>query len=636
MPPIIENKVGNLMRTLFLGLVLLSFQAEAKTYSICADSYERAKLELASMIHSSVSKFQSKEIISQRESGEENVISTIAQTNKVESHLDLVDIELSINDTQKCAKVDSDTQVAHTKALIETTKTYTAANLPKENEKKAATLDKWLNNILSAQHMMNVFGKDISIEDELELATRYKTLSDLHTETLLHMDALVYKGCDKNRSKALHALDQEIFTLSKRKEEGFFDSLTSLFENDDMKLKVMLFSPYIKYRENNKEQCAYIIKSQLLTVANKMRHKLVGFQTTLLPKAPKKSKEKLENWLSHVDVTYTLMEVFKNDFNPSQLQQVQTLKANLNKALKDLKPQYIMFQAAGATDVKVKLNGKNVALNEKMYLPEGVYSYIASASGFCEIKASITLDKLEDEIVEIDFFRQNYPTVLFVSDIDFIAMVDGISVKPNTRTEIKRCNQEVPYLVKSSSQSYQDSIFLRPGAAITKEFDFLNKQELEIFSDAKTKRFTVKNDEKISDSLTSYASKKLIFRIRNKPESGSLMLEKSGHFVYSPEQGFVGKVNFDYIIENGNEKSPTKVAIIDVSGNPLQKPVPATTNAITEKVAQTEANSENVDQEKFEAFLFDRLQAKDVETLKKAKQQFPQSFDTWWKKMGGK
>jgi len=630
------------MRYLLLVILFISSQVEAKTYSICADNYEKAKLELASMINSSISRVQSKDVISHRSNDSEDVFSSIAQSSRVESHLDLVDIQLSIRGDQKCAQVDSEQQENHTRSLLQQTKTFTVNNLPEDKNKKVAMLDEWLRTITATQQMINVFGQNYPAKESSELSSRYKKLSDLHTETVLAIENLVFKGCGDSKQEALQTLNQEIFTTRKEEDKGFLDALTSVFK-DEKELPVSLFSAYIEHRDHENNQCAYLVKAKLLNIALNMKNKINTFNPNSLPEDPKQSYKTLENWISHVDITHSLMTVFDSDFTLAQLNNTQALKNTLEKKFNKLIPQSITFHASGATNVKITLNGKKITLNQKSYVPEGVYNYVLSSPGFCDAKDSITIDKLEDEVIDIDFDGYEYPTVLFISDNNFTAMVDGIPVKPNVRTKIKRCDIKVPYLVKSATQSYKDSIYLRAGGSITKEFSFLNKQELAIFSNAKTKQFTVRNDEKISDSLTSYSSKKLIFKIENQPSSGNLNLDDSGHFVYTPEAGYVGKVNFEYRIENDGDESPIKVALITVTGKGKQLVAPAVSTAKKQQNQTEEENTEakkvklaeseeNVDQAKLEAFLFQKLEEKDIETLKAAQARFPKAFEIWMNK----
>ena len=632
-------------------VILFAVTTQAKQYTMCAKTYTEAKLELASMIHSSIDAVQSKSIKSQRSNGAESVSSTIEQTNSVESHLDLVKMTLYKEGKKKCAKIESKEQVAHTKALLGKTKQFSVQNLPKANKKKVATLEKWLAVIRTTEQMVNVFGESVSTKDKATLITQYKMFSDLHTETLLQIDSLVFKGCANDKEKALQALDQTIFTHSKHKKKGFFDTMTSWISSDDEVLQVMLFESYISIRKKRSKTCAYVVKAELLLATEKMAYKLEGFKIARLPQEPKEKLKQIDSWIKHINVTYSLMQVFSKEFTREQLKSVTAKKSLLVEERKKIIPQSMVFHVLGTTNAEIVINGKEIKANKRLFFPAGTYNYVVSAKGYCPLKGSIELEALEDEVISINLDGQQYPTVLFVSDIDFTAMVDGISIQPNVRKTIERCSQEVPYLVKVNTQSYQGSLDLDPGEVITKNFSFLSIAEKEVFSDAKTQHFSVKNDEKISDTLSTRDSKKLHFNVINSPKSGTLKLDKSGHFVYTPELDFIGKVSFDYIIINGDEKSSTKVAVIEVTGIKkavVVKPVPIPVSVVAKKEPEKKSVKEvapkkesktekpaKVDEVKLEAFLNAKLKENDIATLKQAQKRFPEAFDRWMKKTRG-
>ena len=635
-------------------LLLLSLQLQAKSYKVCANSYANAKLELAAMINATVNNVQSSHVKSERQKGEESVTSTVEQINSIESHLDLVDMELYKKGGQKCVKIEKEAQVKHTKVLLTKTKTFIVKNLPNSGEKKVQVLHEWLEVIVTTQQMLNVFGEGITIDEKLELTNKYKKLSDLLTKTELNIASLVFKGCGSDKKAAQKALDQTIFTHNRQeKKKGFFSSMTSWVSSDDTPLKVTLFEPYITYKKAGRQECAYIVKSKLLALSQAMYSKSDGFKITLLSKTPKKRVETVDNWLQHLDVTYDLMKVYPEVFKPSQLQKIEALKVALMKERKSIIPQSIIFHVTGAEKSVIILNGEQVKVNRPVYLPKGSYAYSVKSDGFCVKKDDVSLDAFEDKVIEIDFSGYAYPTVLFVSDVNFDAMVDGIRITPNIRQSIKKCSQEVPYLVKFNGQSYQGTLDLDPGDTITKNFAFLNAQELAIISDAKTKKFKVSSDEKISERLSSYDSEKLTFSVVNQPTSGNLELDKSGHFIYTPDKKFSGKVSFDYIVDSENKKSSPKVAVIEVVGTKVVKAaaVPVVVKEVKkeipkvekekkvqkeEKVAVKSKKKPDFDVAKFEAFLSARLKAKDMTTLKEAQKRFPEAFDVWMKKVRGK
>jgi len=620
------------VKTVFYIFLLLGLQLDAKSYSMCASSYADAKLELASMVNTTVDAVQSKHIESKKSNGDESVSSTIEQITSVESHLELVDIDLYVEGNKRCAKIRRVDQVHHTMALLAKTKRFSIKNLPIANEKKVAMLEQWLSLMTTTEQMLSVFGDDVSSVDRSALSKKYKIFNDLHTETLLQIEALVFKGCAKSKEKSLSALDQTIFTHATYEKKSFIDSMTSWLSFEESKsLQVMLFEPYIATRVKGAETCTYIIKSELLLIAEKMRYKLEGFKLTTLSKDPKKRLKQLDNWIEHINVTYRLMQVFKSKFTRSQLQSVEIQRATLIAERKKIIPQSIVFHISGTTTAKIVINSREIKANKQVYFPVGSYNYRITAKGFCPIEGSMTLDTLEDEVVSIDFEGHEYPTILFVSDIDFTAMVDGISIQPNVRKSIERCSQEVPYLVKANKQSYQDTLDLDPGDVITKNFSFLDVAEMAIFTDSTTKHFSVKNDEKISDTLSALSSKKLVFKVLNAPKKGVLRVDKSGHFIYTPQEEFIGKVNFDYVIKNAGETSPTKVAIIEITGIVKPKNV----KKEPEKEKKQKENPTKVDEEKLDAFLTQKLKENDIATLKQAQKRFPEAFGRWMKKTRG-
>ena len=117
---------------LFSVLLLSTLQLQAKSYKVCASTYANAKLELASMINATVNNVQSSYVKSERSKGEESVSSTVEQINSIESHLDLVDMELYKKGGQQCVKVEKEAQVKHAGILLTETKTFTTKKPSKQ------------------------------------------------------------------------------------------------------------------------------------------------------------------------------------------------------------------------------------------------------------------------------------------------------------------------------------------------------------------------------------------------------------------------------------------------------------------------------------------------------------------------
>ncbi|SFV60513.1 hypothetical protein MNB_SM-7-764 [hydrothermal vent metagenome] len=416
-----------------------------------------------------------------------------------------------------------------------------------------------------------------------------------------------------------------------------------------------LFEKQIFYKKDKEKTCALVKKSDLFDIAKKLNLEVARFDKSMLDKDPKERYKQIKDFQEHLNVTKALISLFPERFNKSDFNKITHAKKILANALQNTHPQYVLFQVIGTTQpIYIKLNGKLVKPNTKIWLKPGKYNYTISSKGKCPISGEIELELLKDQTIEEDFSDMNYPLLTFYTKDGARIIANGKILKPNVENRIEKCEGEIKYIADFADQSKEGEIDLSPNLSQTIEIKFLTPKELEVFNNAKTKYFTTTDGVAISDSLTPVASKNLHFKIKDDPQHGELELDERGVFNYTPKKGYVGIDSFKYYIETDDDTSAPKVVNITINPSTaptvpvIAKKAPNDTNATkaqkllndlnatkNEIVKETKQKSKEIkkkvtkvmDEERYQRFkAYVNSQQLSVEKLKKLQKAYPVMF----------
>ena len=558
------------LRNILTMSVIVSTSLFAEIYEGCGVSKNSALDELSKTIVSNIDSTYKSDIKVSSQGGEDNVQKDIASYFNATSNITLQNIKYKKKKNLICAYVDSKEQVKYTKKLLKKVKTFDVEFLPDDLDSRLKQLKEWLNDIKHVKQLSVVFLNQETInKDFLELQKKEKQFQDMYDKAILKSKSLVFKGCDKDKDDALEKLNSVIFN-KKKNDSGFFSKVTSIFgsetkEEKTQKMAVELFNSKIKYKKEGEKTCAVIEKSEISNVAKRIYHDLMMFNEKLLSTDQKERYKEIEKLLDKVETAKLLMKPFPNIFTKIEFNKLSNLKAKLEGLKAKTNPQDVKFTVLNGKNYTILVDNKKVDMNKKIYLKEGPHSYEITSKNFCPIKGTFELDKFEEEVITVDVSDYKFPTVLFITDKTPTIAVDGIMVKPNVTTPIKKCSGEVIYIAKYSNQTNKGKITLEPNGKFTQDLEFLTSAEINEFNNVKTRYFKTKTGEKFSESLTSVASDKLKFKVKSSPSHGDLDLDERGTFVYTADKDFVGKVSFEYYIKaEGKGESATKVVNIEI------------------------------------------------------------------------
>ncbi|MBU0631231.1 hypothetical protein KKA17_01160 [bacterium] len=641
-----------LILTLGIPAILL-----AKTYTGCADTKSNALVELSSNINVNIDSGIDRSQHSIRSNEDEDVKSSIQQYSKVTTHLDLVNIKWEDKNSTICASVEKEDQVKHTQALLDKALFYDEKDLPAALTDKVQTLQIWLEDLKQIELLYPVFLDTISAQDRLSITKKEKAFKDIYSKTILQMDSLIWKFCAQDREEALKGLSKKLFNKEDER-KGLFESIKSIVTTNPFASKkkdplINLLEPQITYTNSDKEECAIINKLSLLDLSKKMYADALRFTPSLLEQQDQAKRYKqIENKIEMLNVTISLISLYPNDFSPIDKNTLESKIKDLNGLKKSTYPQNVLFHIQSETPIEITLDGKSIEKNENIYLKDGEHAFTITTQNRCPITENFTMEPFKDIVIDKSFNSMHYPTFLVVSDQDGVnVIVDGSNIPVNKKVDIKKCDGEVIYLAKYGSQSKTDTISLEPDGSTVIELNFLTPQEVAVYNDAKTKKFTTKQDEKFSESLTPLESKKLTFKVETSPNHGSLDLDKSGHFVYTPKENYTGNDSFEYTIKTPDETSSPRVVLIEIT--PTHKIVVAPmmtqenneTKKVDENVSTQQAvkkivkeekveEKKNIDDEKYEKFkkYVEKLgEEHNIEKINKLKEKYPDMFEKFLK-----
>ncbi|MEA2073695.1 MAG: hypothetical protein U9O86_08930 [Campylobacterota bacterium] len=625
-------------------LSILAVTISINAYEGCSNTKRDALMELSGNIKSTVKTSFDQNITV--ENNDESVETKISSYINASTNLSLVNIQYKRKSSDLvCASVNKKDQVENTQKLLDKALLFEEKNLPNNINEKINKLDNWIKDIEELTFLMGAFLEDTTKQQEV-LNKKEKRFKDLYYESLAKSNSLVWRSCEETQEDAIKSLNKKLFkNQSKKDKKGFFSSLFS----SDEDLLIELFDKQINYTKTKKETCAFIKKDELLTIALKMNADVQRFNTSVLDKDPKQRFEQISNYLEHLNVTKAMIALYPKTFDKSNFSKITSVKNQLQNIQKTTYPQFIQFHIKAENSLVIKLDGKVINNNVKYYVIHGDHSYSITAKDRCPIKGSVNLDFKEDEIVSDDFEDKKYPTVLFITDKSPNIFVDGQMVKANIITPIKKCDGEVRYIVKFAGQSRDGEISLSANNSETIELNFLTSQELDIFNDAKTKKFTTTSGAKFSESLTSLASESFIFLLEESTEHGKVILHEKGSFKYISDENFVGLDNFEYVIKSNGKTSAPKVVNITVINSTAPKAIQekkveledtnTTENEVTpviEEEKKVKTQSGEADEERYQKFkTYVDSMPFDKEKIQKLQEKYPSLFNRLLKEKTG-
>ena len=638
---------------LFISSTLFS-----SSYEGCSHTKQDALFSLSGNIRTSiVDNFEQTTTSDSKSANVEEKIESYMQSS---TNLSLVNIKYKKKgESEICAYIEKQDQTQNSKKLLEKALLYEEKNLPKDIDKKIKLLSVWLDDIEQLGYLLSAFVDD-SKEGQEKLNKKEKVFNDLYTDSIAKSDSLVFKSCEQTEEKAKISLNKQMFKNSTKEEKkGFFDSITSLFETDK-ELMLDLFDEQIFYVKKEKTVCAVIKKESLLRVANSMYSEVKRFNEKSLSQKPKEKYKEITNYYEHLNVTKSLLSLFPETFNKKHFKKINSVRLLITKIQKTTYPQFVLFNIKGANNITITLDGKKVKNNEEFYVKKGEHTYTIKAKNRCSFKASFENNLFDDKTVSEDFSEMNFPTVIFLTDKTPNIVVDGKVVQVNVSTQIKKCDGEVHYIAKFVGQSKTDTLALLPNTTQAIELNFLSKEELTVFNDAKTKKFKTTSEAKFSESLTPVSSENLVFTLNSSPEHGKLTLNEKGSFRYQSEKDFVGYDSFEYVVKSQGKISSPKVVSIAIMASKIlktpKKTLPkkrveeklivvddanSTTEKIVQKIQEIKEEAKQVKDEliektkeelkavekRYERFKdYVNSQDQNIEKLKKLQEKYPQMF----------
>jgi len=559
---------------ILISLFTVATLVSASNYEGCSDTEQKAKIVLSGNIVSNIETDFVEKGDSKSSLDEESVDFSISSYTHVSSNLSLVDIKYKKSGDEVCAYIDSKKQVENINNLLKKVSLYDEKNLPKDIDKKLDKLTIYLNDIKQLNYLMPVFLKDTKeYEKNLTLLNKKeKIFQDLYTDTLAKSEESVWKTCSTSKDEAKKSLNSLLFKEKRKKEtdigRSFLNLLNPLkwFDNSEKDF-INHFSEQITYIKQDSKECAIIKKDDLKSITYKMVHNKNIFNKFSLSTNPKVRYNQLKDYIYQINVTNSLMALFPNIYSETDFNRINKYKNYLESLKKTTYPQFVKFNIVDDTKntkIKIKLDDNYVKNQEELYIKDGEHSYEITANGKCPLIDNFEMNLFDDKIISEDLASQNYPTVLFISELKPNIVIAGKNIKENIQTTIKKCSGSVRYVATFAGQTQSGEIELAPNETKSIELKFLTSKELAIFNDARTQKFSSKSGVKFSSSLTPMVSKNLIFSIDDKPENGDLTLDEKGSFVYISDDGFSGIDTFSYKIEANGEDSGVKIVQIEV------------------------------------------------------------------------
>lgn len=562
-----------LTATLVASSSLMATSIFGETHKGCAPTKQEALYTLSGNIQSRISTYIEKTVVV---SGDDNVKSKVSDYTSSATNLSLVNIEYTKEGENICAVVHKDDQVSNTNKLLKQALLYDVKNLPTDTDAKIEKLSTWISNIKQLSFLIPAFLNEKNTDKEQAILNKKeKIFTDLYTDTIAYSDSLFFKSCKSTAEKAKIALNKELFLNGQKDEKkGFLDSITSIFSSDDSTKMLDIFDAQIVEVKKDGDVCLMIKKEELLQITQKMYADAMRISEKSLSKDPvKRYKNIQDNLYEQLDVTKALIKLFPDVYKSNNFNQLNEKRKLLVDIQAKTYPQYVEFHVNGAENIVIMLDNKKVENNKKYFIKDGDHSYKITAKGKCPLSDTFDVDLFENETVSQDLEGQTYPTVIFLTDKEPNIVINGQIIKANMAETIKQCKGEARYVVKYAGQNISGEVDTSPGEKNTVTLDFMTSQELAVFNDAKTKKFTTTSEARFSESLTAIASDNFEFSVTRKPMHGSVTLHERGSFQYVSEKDFVGIDSFEYEIQTPQKTSAPKLVTITVGKSLIPKKV---------------------------------------------------------------
>lgn len=557
------------MKLSILTSLLFVSSLYAQSYKGCANTKQEALYTLSGNIKSEIHTHIEETIIEDQDSDVQSKINSYVSAT---TNLSLVNINYTQNEEKLwCAVVEKSDQVTNTQKLLKKALLFKETNLPDDIDSKIEQLSQWIHELKQLSFLVPLFLENFQ-EDLQTLNAKEKKFTDLYNSLIEKSNSLFFKSCQESKEEAKQALNKKLFPREKSEEKGFLDSLTSIFTQEQSNT-IELFNEYIVYTKKDKKSCAMIKKMDLENIVRPMYNEIARFKLSDLPKKPKEKYKETQKLLEQIKLTNALMKLFPNLYTQKSFDLLYKQRKKITRIQEETHPQYVLFNVKGAKSITIELDGKTIKNNEKVFLKNGDHSYNITANGMCPMSGTLSNDLLEDITLSKSFAHREYPTVIFVTDVNPTIVVDGKAVSPNVRTTIKKCTGSAHYLVKYTQQTKKGTIKTKPGLAHQIDIDFLDTKEVHIFNDAKTKKFTLENDATFSETLTPLVSEKLHFTLYKDAKHGEVVVHESGSFQYTPQKGYVGRDSFEYTIESPQKTTPPKIVVLEVKPSSFIAPV---------------------------------------------------------------
>ncbi len=455
---------------------------------------------------------------------------------------------------------------------------------------------------------------------------------DLYSKSIAYSNSLFFKSCKSSKEKAKIALDKELFPHEKKDvKKGFLNTITSIFSSDDSTKMLDIFDAQIIEIKKDKDVCLMIKKEALLQITQKMYADVMRIHEASLSKDPVKRYTNIrDNLYEQINVTKALLKLYPMMYKSNNFNQLNVKSKLLHEIQAKTFPQYVQFTIRGGENISIAIDNKLIKNNEKRYIKDGEHTYKIEAKGKCPIVDTFHSDLFENKIVSEDLSGQSYPTVIFQTDKEPSIVINGEMIKINMPQTIKQCEGEARYVLKYANQNASGEIDTSPGAKNTVTLNLLTAEELAIFNNAKTKKFTTTSEARFSESLTEVNSDNLVFTLTREPLHGKVTLYKSGSFEYVPEADFIGIDTFGYEIKSPKKMSAPKLVSINVS-NSLMKKADKYLPKVKEKLPKAKAKKTAISYETFKRYVESKELT--IEFMKKIKERFPKYFERLRKEM---
>ncbi|MDY0162401.1 hypothetical protein [Desulfobotulus sp.] len=311
-----------------------------------------------------------------------------------------------------------------------------------------------------------------------------------------------WEACAPTMEEAREALASQIFVhvhsdahIRQSKQEkdkgisflsGWFSSseihAEASFESRQQVNMTLVNARVIQQRETAEGACLEVCRRDLVQYADGLLEKTRHYRPQNLPGSEREKKQTLNAWIGDIETAKNLATVFSQDLKEKDVQ--KRLIAQ-EKELKDLSAEIFEQSLSIQTpirDAALILNGKSANPGEKIFLPEGMHTYVLTAAGYCETRGSILLNAGEDKRVHLH--PEPFPTLTVTSNQpDASLEIAGVPWALGQEKTIERCEGNLSYTVRYAGESKSGSIPLKPGLKAQEKAYLFSDQDMQRLQD---------------------------------------------------------------------------------------------------------------------------------------------------------